>query len=123
MKMINTQKSFLFIIRCTPFSATAKEALDAVLVAGAFNQKVSVLFLQEGIYHLLKDQQPELLQARNISASWRALPLYDIDRIYVCEYSLAQRSISEEKWVMPIELLSVEKIQSLMAEQHAIFTY
>ncbi len=121
--MHTTIKSFLFIIRCTPFSALAKDALDAVLVAAAFHQTISVLFMSDGVYQLLKNQQPKLLHGRNLSASWQALPLYDIDRIYLCESSISQRSLQLDQLVMSAEIISTAEIQNLMRIQQAIFTY
>ena len=116
-------QSLLFVIGATPFNPSARDALDAVLVAAAFQQTISVLFIQSGIYQLMTDQQPNLLQARNLAASWRALPLYDVNQIYVCESSLVQYKIQAEQLVMPVKVLSVVAIQNLMQEQHAVFNY
>ena len=53
---------FLYLLRRPPYSGSlAAEAIDSILVAGVFDQRVSVLFKDDGVLQLLKDQQGQLL--------------------------------------------------------------
>ena len=51
------RKRLLFLLRQAPYAGSnALEALEAALVAGVFDQNVSVLFKDDGVWQLAKDQ-------------------------------------------------------------------
>lgn len=82
----------------SPFNTpVAKESLDIALIFGAFDQQVSVFFIENGIYQLLKDQQPELIDSKDFLSTMKALELYDIEEIICCSDSVKERQISPEK--------------------------
>ena len=50
-------KRILFLLRQPPYqSSRAIEAIESILVAGVFEQDVSVLFKDDGVWQLIKDQ-------------------------------------------------------------------
>ena len=50
-------KKFAYVNRRAPYgSIYALEALEVVLVGAAFDQDVSVVFMDDGVYQLKKDQ-------------------------------------------------------------------
>ena len=49
-----TPKKILFLLRSPPYAgARAYETLEVLLVAAVFDQEVSVLFADDGVYQLL----------------------------------------------------------------------
>lgn len=88
-------KKFLFVNRKAPYGTVyALEALEVVLIAGAFEQQVSLAFLDDGVYQLLKNQRTTELGVKNFSPIYRALGDYDITRLYVEIESLQERGLS-----------------------------
>ena len=108
-------KSILFLLRTSPLSSdNLAEALDAALVAGVFDQRVAVLFKDDGVTALLVDSHrtPEVERLEELLAS---LSDYGIEKICVCEESLASRDLTIEKLLIKVEPLDSNAQQSLIA--------
>lgn len=99
-------KSFLFVIQSPAYSSCkVQELLDVVLITAAFDQKVSLLLLDDAVFHLKKNQQSEAVAEKDIGAIYRSLELYDIENIYVEQASLTQRGLSQNDLLIPITIL------------------
>ena len=73
-------KRILFLATAAPYaSAQPLEALEAMLVAGIFDQEVSVLFKGEGLYQLLKGQDGAALGQRTLG---KALHVYCVQILH-----------------------------------------
>lgn len=97
------QKQFLGIEQ-------AKESLEMVLAAASLEIKVSVLFLEDGVFQLINPALSKLLTA---------FPLYDIQNIYVVKESLAKRNLLEHRFVLPVTQLSLPELIPLF-NQHTV---
>lgn len=74
----------LYIAASDPYqSARAQTLLDALLVAASFGAEVSVLFQGPGLLQLLPGHASAALGKRSLPAQLSALPLFDVDRLYV----------------------------------------
>lgn len=114
-------KHILFLLRQPPYATShALEALEAALVAGVFDQRVSMLFRDDGVWQLLKEQQGEALGVRTLGRMLQALPQYDVTRLYACSASLAARGLTAGDLVLDVELLSGPQQQALIAGQHVV---
>ena len=90
-------KSFVYINRKAPYGTIyALESLEVVLIGAAFDQKVKLVFMDDGVYQLTKNQNPEGIGMKNFSRTYAALGDYDITEIYVDQESLEQRGLSIE---------------------------
>ncbi|MCB1686643.1 MAG: sulfurtransferase complex subunit TusC [Pseudomonadales bacterium] len=111
----------LFLLRQPPYDgARAIEALDAVFVAGVFEQNVSVLFKDDGVWQLVNGQAGDRLGVRTQGKVVAALPEYEVTRIYVCATSLAERHLVAADLVLPVILLDAAGQRALMATQQAV---
>ncbi len=116
--------TLLLVIRHSPYaSQVAREALDAALTAAAFEVPLSVLFINDGCYTLLSNQQPEQLQAKNISRTLPALAMYDIDRVYCSTSCLQQRGIDADQLVLDAELLDDASVATLFHRHQHILSF
>nr|VFJ62438.1 MAG: tRNA 2-thiouridine synthesizing protein C [Candidatus Kentron sp. FW] len=88
-------KKFLYVNRRAPYgSIYALESLEVVLIGAAFEQDVSLLFLDDGVYQLKKDQNTDGLDMKNFSPTYNALGDYDVNKIYVEQESLEERGLA-----------------------------
>ena len=87
-----------------------QEVLDQVLITAAFDQQVSLLLLDDAVYHLLKNQQSERIACKDISAIYRSLQLYDIEDIYIEQDSLCCRGLTQDELVIPVTLLNRQEV-------------
>ena len=91
------KKKFMFINRKAPYGTIyALEALEVVLISAAFEQDVSLAFLDDGVYELMKGQNTTGIGMKNFSPTYRALGDYEVKKLYVEKESLDERGLKPE---------------------------
>ena len=117
-------KKFMFVNRKAPYGTIyALEGLEVVLISAAFNQDVSLAFLDDGVYELLKGQQTKALEVKNFSPTYRALEGYDIEKLYVERESLTARGIREDQLLVPVQVVDAKEMAALMEQQDVIIGF
>ena len=117
-------KKFMYVNRRAPYgSVYALESLEVVLIGAAFNQDVSVVFADDGVFQLKKGQDTEELGMKNFSPTYRALEMYDVEKLYVEKESLEARGLTEEDLVVPVEVMSNSEIGKLMEQQDVVLSF
>lgn len=90
-----TVKTFMYLNRKAPHGTIyALESLEVMLIGSAFDQTVSLAFVDDGVYQIVKDQDTTGIGQKNFSAAYRALADYDITQLYVERESLQARNLS-----------------------------
>ncbi|MCC6608049.1 MAG: sulfurtransferase complex subunit TusC [Burkholderiales bacterium] len=114
-------KKFMFVNRKAPHGTIyALEALEVVLISAAFDQDVSLAFLDDGVYQLAKGQDTKPIEVKNFSPTYRALEGYDIEKLYVERESLEARGLTEDQLIVPVEVMSGEELARRMEEQDVV---
>jgi len=117
-------KKFLYVNRKAPYGTIyALESLEVVLIGAAFEQDVSLAFVGDGVYQLTKGQDTKALEVKNFSPTFRALEDYDVTKIYVDEEALEARGLSEADLVIPVELVSSQRMAEIMEGQDVILSF
>jgi len=117
-------KKFMFVNRKAPYGTIhALESLEVVLIAATFDQDVSLVFLDDGVYELLKGQNTKAIGMKNFSPTYRALDGYDVEKLYVERESLDARGLSEADLLVPVEVLGSSEMAALMAEQDVVLSF
>lgn len=118
-------KKIAFVFTQVPHgSASGREGLDAVLATSALTEDIGLFFLSDGVLQLLPEQKPELIYSRNYIATFGVLGLYDINRLYVCKASLAERGIGvDEKLILDAERLSGDEMAERLADYDVVLTF
>lgn len=115
-------KNILFVQRNYNL-ATAQEALDVLLMACTFNQNVSLLFLEESVFLLKQDQDLAKILLKNFIATYKALPIYEINKIYVDGEALAKNKLKTSDLLLPVILQSPQEISDLLQQQDSILSF
>ena len=90
-------KKFMYINRKAPYGTIyAWESLEVVLIGAAFDQEVSLAFVDDGVYQLMKGQDTTEVGIKNFSPTYSALGDYDVNKIYIEKESLEERGLSLE---------------------------
>lgn len=119
-----TVKKFAFINRKAPYGTIyALESLEVVLISAAFDQDVSLVFADDGVYQLKKGQGTKAVGMKNFSPTYRALEGYDIEKVYVEKESLESRGLTEEDLIIDVEVLTTEEMATLMDEQDVVMSF
>jgi tRNA 2-thiouridine synthesizing protein C len=117
-------KKFLYVNRKAPYGTIyALESLEVVLIAAAFEQDVSLAFIDDGVYQIKKGQDTQQIGMKNFSPTYRALEGYDVEKLYVEAESLAERGLTEDDLLVPVEVMSREDLARLMDEQDVILSF
>ncbi|MCH8057757.1 MAG: sulfurtransferase complex subunit TusC [Proteobacteria bacterium] len=116
-------KRFMYVNRRAPYGTIyALECLEVVLVAAAFDQDISVVFMDDGVYQLKKNQDTTGIGMKNFSKTFGALEDYGVEKIYVEKESLDARGLSAGDLVIPVEVLAAVDLSEIMARQDVVIS-
>lgn len=119
-----TVKKFMFVNRKAPYGTIyALEALEVVLISAAFEQDVSMAFVDDGVYQLMKGINTEGTELKNFSKTYRALDGYDIEKLYVEQESLEARGLTEDDLLVDVTVMSAAELAATMAEQDVVISH
>jgi tRNA 2-thiouridine synthesizing protein C len=117
-------KKFMYVNRKAPYGTIyALESLEVVLIAAAFDQDVSLAFVDDGVYQLKKGHQTKGIEVKNFQPTYRALDDYDVTKLYVEQESLAARGLSADDMCVPVEVVTRGQLGKLMAEQDVVLSF
>jgi len=118
------EKKFLYVNRRVPHGTVyALESLETVLIGAAFDQDVSMLFIDDGVYQLKKEQNPEGIEFKNFAKAFRALEMYDVEKLFVEQESLAERGLDTNDLLVDVEVISREQTKALIDEQDVVLSF
>jgi tRNA 2-thiouridine synthesizing protein C len=114
----------MYVNRKAPYGTIyALESLEVVLIAAAFDQDVSLVFMDDGVYQLKKGHQTKGIEVKNFQPTYRALDDYDVNKLYVEKEALEARGLTEEDMCVPVEVFSAAEIGKLMDEQDVLLSF
>ena len=90
-------KKFMYLNRTAPYGTIyAWESLEVVLIAAAFDQEVSLMFIDDGVYQLVKGSKPADIGMKNFMPTYRTLGDYGVRHMYVDQASLEARGLTPD---------------------------
>ncbi|MES9902505.1 MAG: sulfurtransferase complex subunit TusC [Sedimenticola sp.] len=131
-------KKFLYLNRRAPYGTIyAWEALEVVLIGAAFDQDVTVAFVDDGVYQIVKGQDTAETGMKNFSPTYSALGDYEVTKLYVEQESLEERGLTiddlmplkwedeDEDWAEKdsIHVVGREELAKIMAGQDVVFSF
>ena len=131
-------KKFLYVNRKAPHGTIyALESLEVVLIGAAFEQDVSLAFIDDGVYQLMRNQDTSQIGVKNFTPTYRALGDYEVNKIYIERESLEARGLSkddlmpltwedeDEDWAEKdsIHVISSQEMADVMEQQDVILSF
>ena len=117
-------KKIMYVNRKAPYGTIyALESLEVVLIAAAFDQDVSLVFMDDGVYQLKKGHQTKGIEVKNFQPTYRALDDYDVNKLYVEKEALEARGLSESDLVVAVEVVSAQRMTEIMEGQDVILSF
>ncbi|MBD2796165.1 sulfurtransferase complex subunit TusC [Xenorhabdus sp. 18] len=118
-------KKIAFVFTEAPHGSSAgREGLDALLATSALTEQIGVFFISDGVFQLLANQQPDKILSRDYISTFKILPLYDIEKCYVCLDDLVIRGGSPTShFVLEAELLSATATRELLAGYDVVLKF
>ena len=100
-----------------------KESIDLALVCAAFDQKVNLIFVEQGVCNLIKSQNYNDLKDKNHLEILKGLEYYEVENIVAEKESLENYSINNEDLIEQCEILSMENIKKLHMHSHTLVSF
>ena len=117
-------KKFMYVNRKAPHGTVyALESLEVVLIGAAFEQDVSLVFMDDGVFEIVKGQDTTGIETKNFSNTYKALEMYDVEKLYVAKESLEQRGLTEDDLIVDVEVKTAAEITALMEEQDVLLSF
>jgi tRNA 2-thiouridine synthesizing protein C len=128
----------MYLNRKAPYGTIyAWESLEVVLIGAAFDQEVSLMFLDDGVYQLVKGQDTGEIGMKNFSPTYRTLGDYEVKNVYVDKDSLEARGLTREDLVEIawedweteeeieniVEVVDSARVAQLMDESDVVFSF
>lgn len=131
-------KKFFYVNRTAPYGTVyALESLEVVLIGAAFEQDVSLAFVDDGVFQIAKGQKTEEIGMKNFSPTYGALGDFEVTKIYVEKESLEARGLilddlmdlkyedEDDDWAEKdsIRLVSSDELAKIMGEQDVVLSF
>jgi len=131
-------KKFMYLNRRAPYGTIyAWESLEVVLIGAAFDQEVSLMFVDDGVYQLVKGSDTSESDMKNFMPTYRTLGDYGVRHMFVDQASLEARGLTtddlievawedwetEEEVDNIVEAVDADKCKELMAESDVVFSF
>jgi len=115
-------KRFTIITRSAPYGCNRPQlSLDIALAASVFEQKVSYVFLGDGVYQLLDGQNAECIQSKTLGSALETLDLYGIEDVIVDAQSLRERGLADSDLLISARSVEVEELAELLQKSDLVF--
>lgn len=131
-------KKFMYLNRRAPYGTIyAWESLEVVLIGAAFDQQVSLMFMDDGVFQLVKGSNTSELDMKNFMPTYRTLGDYGVRHMFVDKASLEARGLTQDDLIEVawedfeteeevdniVEVVDVEQATKLMAESEVVFSF
>ncbi|QFQ32683.1 sulfurtransferase complex subunit TusC [Buchnera aphidicola (Aphis fabae)] len=118
-------KKIAFIFSHAPHGTTlGKEGLDAVLGTSSILKKISLFFIGDGVFQLLKSYKSERILARDYTSLFSILSLYEIKDFYCCKLSLFERGLNfDTEFILQVNILNSYFLRLKLDDHDAIINF
>lgn len=104
-------------------NALSREAIDIALASSVFDQQLAIIFSGDGVWQLTKDQHSDGIPSKNHQRLLSALPLYDLNEIYVETQALQQRHLEITNLNVPARAVNQQELAELLEHADIIFNF
>jgi len=117
-------KKAAVLMRRAPYgSVYTAEGFRAVMGIGIFEMDVVLAFVDDGVYALVKDQNPKKLDMQSLGEGFPMLPEFGVNGFYVHQPSLEARGLSADDLVMDVQLVDSAGLAELLAEYRIVMPF
>jgi tRNA 2-thiouridine synthesizing protein C len=111
-------KNFLFVLHKPSYNGLyVQEMIDIILTTAAFEQNVSVLLLDDAVFHLKTGQTA----TKNTATLFELLETMDVTDIFVESESLSERGLTPKMLTQSVQLKTRATICEFMSQFDTVF--
>jgi tRNA 2-thiouridine synthesizing protein C len=112
------------VMRKAPYgSVYTAEGFRTIMGIAVFEMDIDVVFLDDGVYALVKGQNPEKLDMKPLGDGFPMLGDFGVNKFYVHDESLAERGLTADDLVVPAKVVSSAEIAQIMEEAGKVLPF
>jgi len=101
----------LVMLRKAPYgSVYTAEAFRTIMGIAVFEMDICVVFIDDGVYSLVKDQNPKKLDMKPLGDGFPMLKEFNVNRFVVHDESLSERGLTVDDLVLDVELANSSQV-------------
>lgn len=104
-------------------SSHAIDAYEAALGASNLGLHVKIIFSGLGLFQLLEKQEPAYIKHKNMAKKISALPLFDVEDLFVTEHDLTNYSLCIDDLKPSVQVLSEQELSTLFKDASSVMVY
>ena len=120
--MANRRSILAILQTANPARAPYGEALGLYLTLAAFDHEVALLFLGDGIFRLLPEQEAHAIGVKDYSRMLGSLADHGIDSVYVLERDATRRGLDVTALLLPVTVLDDAGLRTLLHTRDCILS-
>jgi tRNA 2-thiouridine synthesizing protein C len=114
----------IVMLRKAPYgSVYSAEAFRTIMGIAVFEMDICVMFIDDGVYALVKDQNPAKLDMKPLGDGFPMLKDFDVNRFVVHQKSLEERGISANDLVLDAEIVNNEQFSQIIEEYGRVLPF
>lgn len=112
------------LLRKAPYgSVYTAEAFRTIMGIAVFEMDICVVFVDDGVYALVKDQNPEKLDMKPLGDGFPMLKDFNVKRFVVHDESLSERGLTADDLVLEVEMANSAQIAELFNEYGKVLPF
>lgn len=116
-------KKYLLILQQAPFANyNATEGIELGLALSAFEQTVSLLFIESGVLQLVNDKQTGLIQNKDPTKVLAGFDLFEIKQVYAEQSALLKYRLGLSDLMCKPEVITDQNIADIIAQHEIVLT-
>lgn len=104
-------------------SDAASQALDTALACAAFDQTVTVIFQDDGVWQLLPQPIDSPLGDKSLLAQFKLMELYGVSSVRICGDSLQRNGLDNERLALTAQTCRRSELAAHLASQDQVWVY
>ena len=102
------------LLRKAPYGRVyTAEAFRTIMGIAVFELDICVVFMDDGVFALAKNQDPEKLDMKPLGDGFPMLKDFNVNRFVVHDQSLAERGLTTDDLVMDVEVADASQIADI----------
>jgi tRNA 2-thiouridine synthesizing protein C len=112
------------LMRKAPYgSVYTAEGFRSMMGIGVFEMDINVIFVDDGVYALVKEQNPEALDMKPLGDGFSMLPDFGVTKFYVHDQSLSERALTADDLVIDVEIVNDTDVARLFETSRIVLPF
>ena len=116
--------SVTILMRKAPYgSVYTAEGFRTMMGIAVFEMDISVVFCDDGVYTLIKGQDPTKLDMKPLGEGFPMLKEFDVTKFYVHDESLEERGLTPEDLLMDVEIVDGARVAEILESTSSVLPF